>query len=148
MAGKGQAYAPSMSDAAVRARTGKDWKGWFGTLDRAGAARLDHKAIARLLSGEHRLSGWWCQMVAVEYERARGLRRVHEKDGGFSVSVSKTVPVALGRLFEATTDEAIRRRWFPKGRFALSSMTKGKYLRGSWNGSARLAIGFASKGKA
>jgi hypothetical protein len=35
-----------MSDAAVKARTGKDWPTWFRLLDRAGAARLEHKAAA------------------------------------------------------------------------------------------------------
>ena len=38
----------TMTDAAIKARTGKDWAGWFSALDKAGAARLDHKAIAKL----------------------------------------------------------------------------------------------------
>jgi len=35
---KQQAYTPKMSDVAVTANTGKDWKSWFAILDKAGAA--------------------------------------------------------------------------------------------------------------
>ena len=58
MAGKGQAYVPSMSDAAVKAKTGKDWAGWFGALDKAGATKLEHRAIADILSEKHGMPGW------------------------------------------------------------------------------------------
>jgi len=44
-----------MSDAAVAARTGKDWAGWFAVLDAASAAKLGHKAIVAVASGRH---GW------------------------------------------------------------------------------------------
>ena len=69
-----QEYIPGMSDAAVKAKTGKDWAGWFGALDKAGAANLNHPQIARLLHEKHGVAGWWSQMVTVEYELARGLR--------------------------------------------------------------------------
>jgi hypothetical protein len=36
MAAKGQAYVPSTQDEAVRAKTARDWKGWFALLDKAG----------------------------------------------------------------------------------------------------------------
>ena len=139
-------YVPAMSDASVKAKTGRDWKAWFGVLDRARAARLDHGAIAAILSTRYRLPGWWCQTVAVEYERARGLRERHETSSGFSVAVSKTISTTLGDLFDATADPARRRRWFPPGTFAQSTQTKGKYLRGSWNKTARLNIGFYARG--
>ena len=38
----------TMTDAAIKERTGKDWAAWFAALDKAGAARLDHNAIATL----------------------------------------------------------------------------------------------------
>jgi len=66
-----KAYVPSMSNAAVKAKTGKDRAGWFGAFDKAGAAQLDHPAIARFLSEKHGVPSWWCQMVTVEYERSR-----------------------------------------------------------------------------
>ena len=137
MAGKGQAYVPSMSDAAVKAKTGKDWAGWFGALDKAGATKLEHRAIADILSEKHGMPGWWCQMVTVEYERARGLRVRHETTSGFSVAISKTIATSLSDLYEVTANAAKRRKWFPKGAFEPSSQTKNKYFRGSWNKTAR-----------
>ena len=135
---------PNMSDAAVKAKTGKDWSGCFGTLDRAGAAKLKHPQIAQLLSEKHGVPGWWCQMVTVEYELARGLRVRHQTATGFSVSASKTIATTLSALYTATSSAAKRKQWFPQGEFELSSQTKDKYFRGSWNG-ARLEIGFYAK---
>ena len=135
-----------MSDAAVKARTGKDWAGWFAALDRAGAASLDHKRIVALLSNTHGVSAWWRQMVAVEYERARGLRARHQTATGYSVAVSRTLATSLPKLYAAAASDATRARWFPKGKFEGSSRTRDKYFRGAWGKGARLEINFYSKG--
>lgn len=136
---------PNMSDAAVKAKTGKNWAGWFGALDKAGAAKLKHAQIAELLHERHGVPGWWCQMVTVEYELARGLRIQHQTATGFSVSASKTLTTSLIALYAATASAAKRKQWFPKGEFEPSSQTKNKYFRGAWNGNARLEIGFYAK---
>jgi hypothetical protein len=141
-----RAHVPSMSDSTVKAKTGQGWNGWFGLLDVAGAAQLEHRAIVRLLAQEHGVGPWWCQLVAVEYERARGLRVRHETATGFSVAVSKTVGATLSDLYQAAASAARRKRWFPRGTFLVTSQTEDKYLRGSWNGTARLEFGFYAKG--
>lgn len=140
-----QEYVPGMSDAAVKAKTGKDWAGWFGALDKAGATKLKHPQIAQLIHEKHGIPGWWCQMVTVEYELARGLRVRHQTATGFSVSASKTIATSLSALYAATANAAKRKQWFPKGDLEPSSQTKDRYFRGVWNGSARLEIGFYAK---
>jgi len=97
MAEHGHAYLPSMSDAVVKAKTGKNWAGWFGALDKARAAKLGHRGIADILSTQHGLPGWWCQMVPWNTS-ARGLRVRHETPTGFSVLMSKTVATSLHGL--------------------------------------------------
>lgn len=144
---KRDAYVPTMSDTAVKAKTGRDWASWFGALDKAGAAQLDHAAIAKLLAERHGVPGWWSQMVTVEYERARGRRVRHETASGFSVAVSKTIATTLPDLYAAAANAAKRKKWFPSGAFEASSQTKDKYLNGSWNKSARLNFGFYAKGE-
>jgi hypothetical protein len=146
MAKRTKAYVPSMADATVKAKTGKNWAAWFGALDKAGAAKLGHGAIATLLSEKYGIPGWWCQMVTVEYERSRGLRARHETSDGFSVGISKTIATSLPDLYEATANAAKRKKWFPKGAFLPSSQTKDKYFRGSWRKDARIEIGFYAKG--
>jgi hypothetical protein len=136
-----------MSDDAVKAKTGRDWPSWFGALDQAGAAKLNHTQIAQHISDEYGIPGWWCQQVTVEYERARGLRERHQTTDGFSVGISKTVATSLAKLYAATASPAKRKKWFPKGEFELSSQTKDKYFRGSWNDTARIEIGFYAKGE-
>jgi len=135
-----------MADDAVKAKTGKTWKSWFSTLDKAGAKQLPHKKIAEVLSKQHGVPGWWSQMVTVEYERARGLRETHQTASGYSVSATKTIATTLAKLYAATADAASRKKWFPRGTFTPSSQTKNKYLNGAWNGDARLNIGFYAKG--
>ena len=140
-------YVPATSDDTVVAKTKKDWAAWFFALDTAGAARLDHAAIVRLLAEQHGVPSWWSQAISVEYERARGLRVPHETTSGFTVSVSKTVATSLSALYGATSDDATRKKWFPRGAFEVSSQTKDKYVRGAWKKKARVEIGFVAKGE-
>ncbi len=92
-----------MADSAVQAKTGKDWAGWFATLDAAGAAKLDHKSIVALLLTQHGIPGWWAQMITVEYERSRGLRERYESASGYKVAVTKTIATSLSGLYAATS---------------------------------------------
>ena len=135
-----------ISNASVKARTGKDWASWFELLDRAGATKLGHTATAGLLMKKHGVPGWWAQNVTVEYERARGLRELHQGAGGYKVAVTKTMSTGLAHLYEATVNARQRRKWFPRGAFEVSSQTRDKYFRGPWKKTARLEVGFYSKG--
>ena len=147
MALKSKTHIPSIDAERVKAKTGKDWSDWFEILDKASAATLGHQETVSFLTKVHGVPSWWRQMIAVEYERARGLRVRHQTATGFSVSVSTTVAASLADLYEATANASRRRRWFPPGEFAESSRTKDKYYRGSWNGDARLEMGFYKKGE-
>jgi len=53
MSGKRKVHVPATSDAAVQAKTGRDWATWFELLDRSGAHKLKHKQITELLTGKH-----------------------------------------------------------------------------------------------
>lgn len=139
-------YSPSMSDDAVKAKTGMDWYGWFKLLDKAEGAKLPHKDIANLLYDKHKVPGWWAQMVTVEYERARGLREKNQQAEGYTVNASKTINVSISKLFAAVSDSKTRNKWFPEAGFKPSSETKNKYFRGAWKDGARLEIGFYAKG--
>ena len=140
-------YTPSMSDAAVKAKTGKDWKAWFALMDKAGANKLRHKDIAALLSETHKVPDWWSQMVTVEYERARGLRVKFQQAGGFTLNASKTLGVDLAKLFRAVSDTKVRARWFPEGKYEITSTTDLKYFRAKWEGNTRLEINTYAKGE-
>ena len=153
MASKGQAAGseasakPMMSDAGIQAKTGHDWAYWFVALDKAGAAKLDHKGITELLDRKFKPGPWWGQMIAVSYERARGIRAANQKcDGEFSVSVTKVYSVPLSRLYAVATDPKLWPRWLPAGKFEETSRTSEKYLRAKWKTGARLAVGFYAKG--
>ena len=121
-----------ISDAAVRKATGKGWDAWFALLDSEGAAALPHKQVARLLHDKGYIaSGWWCQMVTVEYERARGKRVLGgTESAGFQIGVQKTLPLSPVRSLGLSLSEPAGRalwlgtvpdlRWEKGAAYAIS----------------------------
>jgi uncharacterized protein YndB with AHSA1/START domain len=124
---------PAISDAAVKAATGKTWAQWLTALDRwrapgtpgstgnsararvsgAVAGARSHAEIARHLAARYGLSPWWSQAVTVRYEQERGLRQHGQRStGDFRVTVQRTVDAPLARAWAAWTDAAIISRWF------------------------------------
>ncbi|HTT99909.1 MAG TPA: hypothetical protein VMF58_17800 [Rhizomicrobium sp.] len=137
----------SISEEKVKAATGKGWMGWFSILNKMNANALPHKEVAKRLKEEYGAPSWWCQMIAVEYERARGGRKKNERAGGtFAVNVTKVMPVSLAKLFATATSEKTRKTWFPAGAFEETSKTKDKYWRGKWKKERKLEFGFYAKG--
>src|SRR5579863_5537945 len=100
------------SDEAVKAKTGKVWAEWFKILDKAGASKWPHAEIASYLRDKHKITGWWCQMVAVGYEHERGIRKKFQNCAGdFSANSSRTFRIPVAKIYRAWTDEKLRRRW-------------------------------------
>ena len=141
---------PSMSDAAVKVKTGKNWSEWFAILDKAGGKKMTHKQIVAHLVKHHDVKPWWQQMVTVNYEQARGLRDKHETTSGFSISRSATVGVPAAALFKAWHDKKTRDRWLQKnarGELTIRKATPGKSMRITWHdGATHVEAMFYPKG--
>ena len=141
-----ESIKPRMSDEAVEAKTGKTWSRWFKHLDAAGAKKMTHQDIVAHLRDKHDVRPWWTQMVAVTYEQARGLREIHEKPGGFEISISRTIAAPLAKTYKAWTDEKTRKRWLPAEVTVRTAMTN-KSLRLNWeDGKTIVAVAFVTKG--
>ncbi|MBS0278521.1 MAG: hypothetical protein JSR81_12945 [Proteobacteria bacterium] len=135
----------AISEAKVKEATGRGWMGWFVILNLMEATSIPHKDVAKRLKEQHGAPSWWAQMIAVEYERARGGRKKNERASGtYAVNVTKVMPVSLPKLFAAATSK--RKDWFPPGAFAETSKTKDKYWRGTWKTGRKLEFGFYAKG--
>jgi len=102
---------PSVSDAAIQRATGKSWDEWFALLDAWHGTTHNHTEIARHVYETYGIDGWWAQSVTVGYERARGMRALHERPDGFSGNASKTFSVSVERLFAAFVEPDERERW-------------------------------------
>lgn len=140
---------PGMSDETILRGTGKSWDEWFALLDAWGANEKKHPEIARHLYDAHGVDGWWAQGVTVGYERARGMRGVHERPDGYSVNASKTIAAPVERLFAAFVDEAERDRWLDPGELRLRTSQPSRSARFDvLANSTRLAANFAGKGDA
>ena len=102
----------SVSDATARARTGYGLDHWFAVLDRFGGVDKGHTASAKHLVEDHGVPGWHAQGITVAYERARGLRTLHQRmSGDFEVSVTKTVNGDTRAVARAFTDRKRRTQW-------------------------------------
>lgn len=139
-----------MSDAAIEARTGCDWKGWVGALDYAGAADWSHRAIAEHVRKEFGIDGWWSQTVTVGYERIKGLREVGQRRGttdrSFEANKSRTFAVPVAELYRAWADARSRKRWLPEAGITVRKATPERSLRITWSDGTSVELWFVAKG--
>lgn len=133
-----------ISDEAVKARTGKDWKQWFSLLDKASAKDKSHKEIAEYLDSTG-VSGWWAQMITVTYEQERGLRQVHQKADGYSASASRTFVVPISVLYGYWADEKLRKKWLDE-KIIVRKATEDKSMRITWPDGTSVEANFYAKG--
>jgi len=132
---------------AVLAATGKSWKQWLSLLDKEGAKKLTHREIVAVVHDRYGIGPWWRQMVTVGYEQARGLRKKHQKPGGFSIGRSKTVAVPVSKLFDAWHNAKKRSAWLDGGPLAVRKATPNKSMRITWgDGETALTVNFYPKG--
>jgi hypothetical protein len=99
-------------EAGVIKKTGHGYDHWFAVLDAFGAPAKGHTASAAHLARDHGVPSWHCQMVAVAYERERGLRAMNQSCAGdFQVNVSKVVPVSVAEVVDALRSARRRAQW-------------------------------------
>jgi uncharacterized protein YndB with AHSA1/START domain len=133
-------------DASLREKTGKGWREWFRLLDTWGARERKHGEIASHLMDEHDVPGWWAQTITVGYERSRGLRAKHQTlAGDFQVSVSKTFPIGVGKLFTAFTEASQRNKWMERGMLRVRTTQKNKTARFDSSDGTRVVAFFDPK---
>jgi Domain of unknown function (DUF4287) len=149
MSQKKQPAERRLNEASVLENTGKPLSHWYTMLDEWGTRQKSHKQIAHYLKQEHKLPPWWCQMVAVQYERDRGIREVNQKcDGEFSISKSITVDVSVAKVYSLWKDPRSRAAWLKPDTLEITTANENKNIRGKWdNGQSRVEIRFYPKGK-
>jgi len=84
-------------------------------------------------------------MIAVGYERIRGLRAIGQKRSGtYAATKSKTFGVPVARLFKAFADARMRKRWLAVN-VTVRTSTQNKSMRMTWDDDTSVAIGFLAK---
>jgi hypothetical protein len=131
---------------------GKDRKtylDWFAILDAAGARKMSHQEIVAILHSRYRLGRWWEQKLTITYEHERGLRKKHETQSGYQISVSRTLPFPASQLFNVWRDKKARSKWLINDALTISTATANRMLRGFWeNGkNTRVEVGFYPRGQ-
>lgn len=137
-----------MSDAAIKAKTGCNWKRWVDALDYHGARDMAHRDIAELVHTKFKVGDWWTQMVTVGYERIRGLRAIGQRrGGGFEASKSRTVSAPLSTLYRAFADARQRQRWLPNVQLTVRTAARNKGMRLGWDDGTLVQLYFVAKGR-
>jgi uncharacterized protein YndB with AHSA1/START domain len=138
-----------ISDDAVRAATGRTPGEWEKLLDARDAADFSHKQIVALLEELGVESGWWMQMLAVDYERRKGKRVLGQTAGtGFQIGAQRTLPIPPDEAWELLiSPEGVRAwlggaapRWEKGEKYALKDgsggevrvFKPGSHLRMTW----------------
>jgi uncharacterized protein YndB with AHSA1/START domain len=138
-----------VSDAAVRAATGRGWDEWFAILDDAGANQMSHPEIVAQLHANYDVSAWWEQQITVAYEQERGLREQHESPRGYEISRTRTMSVPIDDLYRAFADATIRGRWLPEEVTDVRETTPGQSIWMTWSdGQTQVNARFVDKGNA
>src|SRR3954467_15152409 len=118
-----------MSDEKIKEKTGCTWEKWVYALDRKKAYELSHTELAKLIKEKYKTPDWWTQMVAVGYERIKGLRRRGQaRDGSFAASKSRTFSVPVETLFEAWTNTKTRGKWLADRKAKIRKATAPKSI--------------------
>ncbi len=135
----------------VKKLTGKPIEDWFALLDERGARTMKHDAIFALVSsieGLKPLGEWNRNLLTTTYEWDRGLKQRGQKEDGFEISVSKTIPVPVAILYQAWIEEPLRARWMPGQQPAISKATENKSLRMLWrDNTTRVSVVLYRKGE-
>jgi hypothetical protein len=138
-----------MSDEKLKEKTGCTWERWVRALDHYHADEMSHAEIAKLIRTKYKKTpSWWTQMVAVGYERIRGLRaRGQQRDGSYHATKSRTFDVPIKRLFGAWLDDASRHSWLTGTTATVRTATAPKSMRLALDDGSIVAVGFTTKGR-
>jgi len=135
-----------LSDASVKKATGCEWHKWVFVLDKAGGKEISHPELVAYIHEKYKTSGWWTQMVAVGYERIRGLRATGQmRSGDWSVSKSKTINVPLAKLYAAFSNARQRAKWMGGVKLTIRGATMNKSIRMRWEDGSPIDVGFYAK---
>jgi len=135
-----------LSDESVKKATGRDWSKWVPLLDSVGGREMSHPQLVAHLREAHQTPSWWTQMVAVGYERIRGLRaHGQQRTGDWTVNKSKTVAAPLAKLYAAFSNSRQPAKWL-KSKIAIRSSRLEKSMRLQWEDGSPIDVGFYAKG--
>jgi uncharacterized protein YndB with AHSA1/START domain len=135
-----------LSDESVQKATGCDWTKWVQVLDKAGGKEMSHRDLVAYIRENYETPSWWTQMVAVGYERIRGLRaHGQQRSGDWSVSKSKTFGVPLAKLYAAFSNARRRNQWLTGAKLTVRAATPNKSMRIRWEDGSPVDAGFFAK---
>jgi hypothetical protein len=138
-----------LSDESVKKATGCDWTKWVFVLDKAGGKEMSHPELVKHIREKYKTPSWWTQMVAVGYERIRGLRaHGQQRTGEWTITKSKTVAVPLTKLYAAFSNARQRAKWMPGVKLAIRTSTVNKSMRIRWEDGSPVDVGFFGRGEA
>ena len=142
------AQLAGMSDAAIKAATGCDWKRWVDALDYAKAHEWSHRAIADYVHEKFKVRDWWTQAVTVGYERIRGLREIGQRRGGsYEATKSRTFAAPVETVFDAFAKPRRRSRWLPGVKLTVRKATPHRSVRITWEDGTSVEVWLTARGK-
>lgn len=137
----------TIGDESVQDKTGKIWQEWFDLLDSQNCRKKSHKEIVATIKNlDQSVSAWWQQQITAYYEQAVGLRKLHEKESGFDISVTRTMNIPIEDLYSYFSSASKRNGWLKDEKFTIRKETENKSMRVTWEkDNSSLSINFYAK---
>jgi hypothetical protein len=137
-----------LSDESVKKATGCTWDKWVFVLDHAEGTEMSHRELAQHIRDKYHTPDWWTQMVAVGYERIRGLRsQGQRRSGEWEVSKSKTVAAPVKKLYAAFKTARGRAKWLADVNLTVRTAKPEKSMRLRWENGAPVDVIFLPRGE-
>lgn len=129
-----QSYVPVIKDQTVLQMTKKSWEEWFTILDHKDAQEMTHTEIARFLYDKYlKENSWWCQMIANNYERSRGLKKKYETRDGFQVSATRTIQKPYTIIMKFLSSKKSLNQWLEDQNVEIKSTAAHQVVRLGWS---------------
>lgn len=133
-------------EGRVAAGTGRGLEEWFELLDAAGGRGMGHAEIVAFLGRRHALPPAWQQDVAQGYERACGIRAVHQGADGFVAVVRRSIRAPLDLIVQAWTDDFVSACWLPGHPLQVEAIVRRRSVRGAWRDGTRVEVALSQRG--
>lgn len=121
-----------ISNESILKATGKYWEKWFSIILKAGGKKLSHQEIVLVLHKYLKGTGWWEQMITVQFDKKYKNRALYQSGKTFKVSISKVFNFPIERVFDSWINKPVISKWLTNKSFTIRKSTSQKSLRLIW----------------
>ncbi len=115
-------YIDAFNESILKA-TGKYWEKWFSIILKVGGKKLSRQEIVLVLHKYLKGTGWWEQMITVQFDKKYKNRALYQSGKTFKVSISKVFNFPIERVFDSWINKPVISKWLTNKSFTIRKST-------------------------